>query len=128
MNYLPPNPVPSPLPPLAFALALRINNVVTALNGLGEEGLEPPGPGARGAFREAELWQALRVKCGELSALVCRADRPGEAAAYVLGYLPTHFEDILELLFGRQRLPATDGLDAERTMVPGDLRRGADLA
>jgi hypothetical protein len=66
------------------------------------------------------LWQALRLKCRELSALVCRAGRPGEAAVYVLDYLPAQFEYTIELLLGRQRLRAVDG--------PGDGSRGADSA
>jgi hypothetical protein len=50
------------------------------------------------------LWQATRCKCGELSALVLRADDPEEAAAFVLGYLPKHFKYVLEPAQGR---PAT---------------------
>jgi hypothetical protein len=49
------------------------------------------------------LWRALRCKCGELRALVLRADDPGEAAAYVLNYLPKHFEGVCE------RAPAPAG-------------------
>jgi hypothetical protein len=120
MNSQPPNLVPLPLPPRAFVLALRIDNVVTALNGLGEDRPGPGGSHWRDTFREVEMWQALRLKCGELAALVCRADRPGEAAAYVLGYLPTHLEDILEPLCGRKRHPAVGG--------PGGGRRGPGSA
>jgi hypothetical protein len=126
MNSLPPNTAPRPVSLRASALARLIDNVVTALNTLGEEGPEPLGSGWRGTFREAELWQALRRKCGELSDLVCRADRPGAAAAYVLGYLPKHFEDILDLLFGRKRLRAPGGLEAARPVASADGSRGAD--
>jgi hypothetical protein len=58
---------------------------------------------------EAQLWQLLRSKCGELSSLVLRADDPGEAAAYVLGYLPKHLEYVFEELFGRKRRPLLGG-------------------
>jgi hypothetical protein len=51
----------------------------------------------------AELWQELRDKCDELSALVLRADDPKEAATYVLGYLPKHFDYLFELLYGPRR-------------------------
>jgi hypothetical protein len=51
------------------------------------------------------LRQALRAKCGELSALVLRASDPGEAAGYVLDYLPKHFEYVFELIYGQKRRP-----------------------
>ena len=41
------------------------------------------------------LWQALRCKCGELSALVIRADDPEKAVGYLLCYLSKHIEDVL---------------------------------
>jgi hypothetical protein len=67
-----------------------------------------PGRDAGGPDGKAQLWQALRCKCGELSSLVLRADDPGEAAAYVVGYLPKHLEYVFELLFGHKR-PAVPG-------------------
>src|SRR5205085_2263575 len=78
------------LPPTlrALALGLLVETVVPLLNKSRDEGAAPPGEGGRGAEDKAELWQALHGKCGELSALVLRADDPGEAAEYVLGYLP----------------------------------------
>jgi hypothetical protein len=60
-----------------------------------EESAAPPGAGNE-AEGKAALWQAMRCKCGELSALVLRADDPEEAAAFVLGYLPKHFKYVLE--------------------------------
>jgi hypothetical protein len=61
-----------------------------------EESAAPVGAGDGEAEGNAELWQAMRHKCGELSALVLRADDPEEAAAYVLRYLPKHFKYVLE--------------------------------
>jgi hypothetical protein len=83
------------LPPALRALALSV---------LVETVVPLPAPWRQEAEseddREGEgqvgLWRALRRKCGELSALVVRADDPEEAAAYVLGYLPKHFESVLE--------------------------------
>jgi hypothetical protein len=95
------------LPPQALrSLALRLL-------------LEAADPSPRGPFGErpvprgqGELWQALRFKCGELSALVLRADDPGKAAAYLLRYLPKHLDFVFELLFGRKRLPVLGGPEA----------------
>jgi hypothetical protein len=80
--------------PRALALGLSIETVEPLLNQSIEGPLPPPG--------QRELWQALRSKCGELSALVLRANDPGEAAEYVLGYLPKHFEYVFEQLFGQR--------------------------
>jgi hypothetical protein len=59
------------------------------------------------------LWQALRRKCGELRGLVLQAGDPAEAAAYVLDYLPSHFEDVFErataYLEGSGRKPEVSG-------------------
>lgn len=52
---------------------------------------------------KARLWEDLRCKCVELSALVLRADDPGEAAAYALAYLPRHFDYVFELIQGQKR-------------------------
>src|SRR5262245_40606375 len=93
------------LPPAlrALALGLLVETVVPLLNKAGEESPLPPGQGERDADGKAELWQGLRCKCGELSALVLRADDPGEAAEYVLAYLPKHFEYVFQLIHGRKR-------------------------
>ena len=98
------------LPPAlrALALGLLVETVVPLLNNSRDESPVPFGRGASGEEGEAELWQSLRGKCGELSALVLRADDPGEAAAYVLGYLPKHFEYVFELI---------DGLKGRRVMA-----------
>jgi hypothetical protein len=93
------------LPPAlrALALGLLVETVVPLLNGSREECPVPPGQHETGAENKVELWQALRCKCGELSALLVRADDPGEAAAYVLDYLPKHFEYVFELIYGQKR-------------------------
>jgi hypothetical protein len=103
------------LPPAlrALALGLLVETVVPLLHQSHEEGHGPPGHGERGAEARAELWQALRCKCGELSALVVRADDPDEAAAYVLGYLPKHFEYVFEQLGGPRRRPESNGHNGE---------------
>jgi hypothetical protein len=82
------------LPPTlrALVLGLLVETVVPLLDQSREERPAPLG----GAAGKAELWQALRCKCGELSALVLRADDPEAAAAYVLGHLPKHFKQIPE--------------------------------
>jgi hypothetical protein len=118
------------LPPTlrALALGLLVETVVPLLNRSPEEGPVPPGKGDRGADGEAELWQALRCKCGELSALVLRADDPGEAAAYVLDYLPKHFEYVFELLCGPKRRPVPGGFAAVGQVAPRDGTPGADPA
>jgi Na+-driven multidrug efflux pump len=115
------NPAPPPRTLRALALGLLIEAVLPALNRPGEAGLVLPGRGEVGASGEGELWQALRCKCAELSALVLRADDPGEAAAYVLRYLPQHFNYVFEQLFGRKRLPALGGFEGGR---PVALRQG----
>jgi hypothetical protein len=84
-------------PPLrALALGVLVETVVPLLAESREEIAAPPGAENGEAEGKAELWQAMRSKCGELSALVLRADDPGEAADYVLGYLPTHLKYVLE--------------------------------
>src|SRR5438874_5021096 len=99
------------LPPAlrALALGLLVETVVPLLNKPGEESPVRPGDGETGANGKAELWRALRCKCGELSALVLRADDPGDAATYVLAYLPKHFEYVFELVYGQARRPRLDG-------------------
>jgi hypothetical protein len=77
---------------------------------------------------EGPLWQALRAKCGEISALVLRADDPGEAAAYVLGYLPKHFEYVFEQLFGPKRSPVLRDCEAWRQAAGGDDEYEVDWA
>jgi hypothetical protein len=111
------------LPPAlrALALGLLVETVVPLLNNAREAGSLPPGPGAGEEDGKAELWQALRCKCGELSALVLRAADPGEAAAYVLGYLPKHIEYVLELIHGQKRRPVVGD---QQAASPGIHRNG----
>src|SRR5215469_11288675 len=92
------------LPPAlrAIALGLLVETVVPLLNKSREESPGPAGAGENGTEGKAELWQALRCKCRELSCLVFRADEPSEAAEYVLGYLAKHLEFVLELICGRR--------------------------
>jgi len=113
----------APLPPAlrALALGLLLERGVTTLGG--GSGDEPPprvGLDQGDADGEGPLWQALRSKCGELSALVLRADDPGEAAAYVLRYLPKHFEYVFEQLFGPKRRPVLSDPGAWRRVARGD--------
>src|SRR5262249_20315387 len=82
-----------------------------------EESPVPPGQDEGGTEGKTELWQALHGKCGELSALVLRADDPGLAAAYVLHYLPKHLEYVFEVVRGQKRRP-----------VLGDLAAGCQVA
>jgi hypothetical protein len=102
------------LPPAlrALALGLLVEAVVPLLNNSREGGPKPPGEGGGDPDGGAELWEDLRGKCGELSALVLRADDPGQAARYVLDYLPKHFDYIFELLYSPHRRPRLDDFDA----------------
>jgi hypothetical protein len=111
------------LPPAlrALALGLLVETVVPLLNNAREVGSMPPGSGEGNGDGKAELWQALRCKCGELSALVLRAADPGEAAAYVLGYLPKHIEYVLDLIHGQKRRPVVGDPEA---VCPVALQNG----
>jgi hypothetical protein len=97
MEPLLPNGAQCSFPP-ALVLHFSVETVEPPRNQSFEERRPPQG--------QRELWQALRSKCGEVSALVLRAHDPGEAADYVLGYLPKHFDYVFEQLFGRVR-PST---------------------
>jgi hypothetical protein len=109
MNSLQPNTALPPSALRARALGLLPDTVVPLLNGSQDQSPVPAGRDQGDGNGEAVLWQALRCKCGELSTLLLRADDPGEAAAYVLGYLPKHLEYVFEQLFGRKRLPVMGG-------------------
>jgi Na+-driven multidrug efflux pump len=115
----------APLPPAlrALALGLLIETGVAILGGSQDATPVPPGPDEGGADGDGSLWQALRHKCGELSALVLRADDPGEAAAFVLGYLPKHFEHVFEQLFGQKRRPVLNGFGARCQLAVGGEAR-----
>ena len=121
----------APLPPAlrALALGLLIERGVNTLAG-GSRDKPPPLVGLDQGDAEGEgpLWQALRSKCGEISALVLRADDPGEAAAYVLCYLPKHFEYVFEHRFGRKRRPVQKDSEAWRQVAGGDDEHEADCA
>ena len=69
MDPLQPNTALLPPALRALALGLLIETVVPLLNRGQGEGPAPPGPGESGEDPRAELWQALRGKCDELSAL-----------------------------------------------------------
>jgi hypothetical protein len=112
----------------ALALGLLLETVVPMLNRARAEGRATPGHGERGADGKAELWQALRCKCGELSSLVVRADDPGEAASYVLAYLPEHFEYVFEHLGGPRRRPAVGGVEWARQVASRNGSCHADTA
>jgi hypothetical protein len=99
MDPLQPNTALLPPALRALALGLLIETGASLLNKSSEDN------GASSGQAEGELWQALRCKCGELSALVLRAEDPGEAATYVLGYLPKHFDYVFEQVYGRLRRP-----------------------
>ena len=118
------NPAPAARAVRALALGLLIEAALPVLNRSGKESFPLPGRSEEGSAGEGELWQALRSKCAELSVLVLRANDPAEAAAYVLRYLPGHFDYVFEQLFGRKRSPAPGGVEGGR---PAALRqRGPD--
>jgi hypothetical protein len=102
------------LPPAlrALALGLLVETVVPLLHNSREENSASADRCQGRADGQAELRQALRSKCGELSALVLRSDDPGEAATYVLGYLPKHFEYVFELIHGQKRRLVLGDLEA----------------
>jgi hypothetical protein len=110
------------LPPAlrALALGLLVETVMPLLDKSREDTPVPPGQRDSGADPKAELWEALRGKCDELSALVLRANHPGEAADYVLRYLPRHIEYVFELLYGRKRRPEVPGPEALCQAVLGN--------
>jgi hypothetical protein len=119
----------APLPPALRALALGLlieRGVSTLAGGSRDEPPPPVGLDQGDAEGEGPLWQALRSKCGEISALVLRADDPGEAAAYVLCYLPKHFEYVFEHRFGRKRRPVLKDSEAWRQVAGGDGDHEAD--
>jgi hypothetical protein len=118
------------LPPAlrALALGLLIETGASLLNRSKEEGPGSPGQNGNGVNGEGEVWHDLRCKCGELSALVLRAEHPDDAASYVLGYLPKHFDFVFEQLFGRKRRPGLPELEAVRQAALQDGWHGADPA
>jgi len=96
------------LPPALRGLALNllVETIVPLLNKAGEDGLVLAGPRGAGADGQAGVWTALRGKCGELSALVLRADDPEAAAEYVFGYLQKRLDYAFETLPRAEAPPA----------------------
>jgi len=86
------------LPPAlrALALGLLVETALPLPHRPTGGGMVPPGPGGGAPAARADVWRALRRKCGEFRALVLQADDPAEAAPYVLDYLPNHLEDVCE--------------------------------
>jgi Na+-driven multidrug efflux pump len=103
MKSLDPNTGPLPPTLRALALGLLVEAVVPVLARSAGASPVPPDQAQKGADATTELWQELRGKCDELSALVLRADNPEEAAAYVLDYLPNYFDYLFEVLYGQRR-------------------------
>ena len=129
MNALLRNTAPLPPDLRALALGLLLETGAPTLAGSSRD--EPPLPPALDqgdAEGEGPLWRALRSKCGEIAALVLRADDPGEAAAYVLGYLPKHFEYVFEQLFAPKRRPTLRDSEAWLPVARGDDGHDADSA
>jgi hypothetical protein len=128
MDYLQPNTDLFPPTLRALALGLLIETGVSLLNKSREESPVPPGQDESGADGEGSLWQNLRGKCGELSALVLRADHPNEAASYVLDYLTKHFDFVFEQIYGQKRRPVPGDGEAARQIALQDAWHGADPA
>ncbi len=86
------------LPPAlrALALGLLVETALPSPHRWPGGGTMLPGQGGGATAGKADLWRALRRKCGEVRALVLQADEPAEAAAYVLDSLPKHLDDVLE--------------------------------
>jgi hypothetical protein len=101
MNTL--DPTAGQLPPTLRALAMGLvaETVVPVPNKLRPDSPVPSGHDETGADGRAAALRDLRWKCDELMALVLRADDPEKAAAYVLRYLPKHFDHVFDLLCGR---------------------------
>jgi Na+-driven multidrug efflux pump len=112
----------------ALALGLLVETVLPLLHKSRGDSPVPPDQDEAGAAGNAELWQALRGKCGELSALVLRADDPHEAAAYVLSYLPKDLDYVFELVRGQKRPPEGKDVEARKLSScersPFSARRG----
>ena len=111
------------LPPAlrALALGLLVETALPLPHGAPGGGTVLPGPGGGAAAGQAPLWRALRRKCGELLALVLRADDPAEAAAYVLGYLPKH------LAHAGERAPAAPEGGGQKSEVSGPVVLTSDF-
>ena len=113
MNSL--DPTTGRLPPALRALAMGLvaETVVPVLDKPRPDSPVPAGHGEKGADARAASLQDLRWKCDELMALVLQADDPEKAAAYVLRYLPKHFDHVFELLCGRNGSACRKAASAE---------------
>jgi len=100
MNHFDPNTGRLPPNLRAVALGLVVETVVPILGNSQHKNGAPPGHGAGGGDGRSESWRDLRWKCDELMGLVLQTDDPQEAATYVLGYLPKHFDCVFDLLSG----------------------------
>src|SRR5262245_8785875 len=118
MNSRPPNTGVLPPALRALTLGLLVETVAPLLDGSRAGPSGTPGPLEEDAEGQAELWQTLRGKCGELSVLVLRADDPAEAARYVLGYLPRHLDYVFELVHGPKRRPALGECEVVPRVAP----------
>jgi hypothetical protein len=92
MSSLPPNTALLSPTLRALALGLLVETAVPLENAPHQESPALSLLGPEGGGGNEDLWKALRGKCGELSALVLQADDPRQAAAFLLGYLPRHFD------------------------------------
>ena len=92
MNPLPPNTALLSPTLRALALGLLVETAVPLENAPHQESPALSLLGPEENEGTEELWKALRGKCGELSALVLQSDDPRQAAAFLLGYLPRHFD------------------------------------
>jgi Na+-driven multidrug efflux pump len=99
------DPKTGQLPPTLRALAMGLvaETAVPLLHKPRPENPLSADHGELGAGARDFEWQDLRRKCDELLGLVLQADNPEEAAAYVFGYLPKHFDSVFDLLGGRKR-------------------------
>jgi hypothetical protein len=92
MNPLPPNTALLSPTLRALALGLLVETAVPLENTAHHECPALSLLGPEEVEGNEDLWMALRGKCGELSAIVLQADDPRQAAAFLLGYLPRHFD------------------------------------
>jgi hypothetical protein len=108
MNPVDPNTGKLPPSLRALAMGLVVETVVPMLGRSQHKNGAAAGHGARGDDAGPETWRDLRWKCDELMGLVLQTDDPQEAATYVLGYLPKHFDRVFELLSGQRREHVTN--------------------
>ena len=110
------------LPPAlrALALGLLVETPLPLSHRAPGGGMTLPGTGGGATGDRADLWRALRRKCGELRALVLQAEGPAEAAAYVLDHLRNQLEDVFE----RATAAPEDGGQGPEVSGPAVLTSG----